>query len=275
MLTQFRIRYPQGSLISELITIDHGKYVVQVSVEVEGVTLATGLAGADTVEQAEDHARTRALNLLDLAPTKVPEVQVSTPVASDLPTPIASVKMATHTYSESDLVETNHQTNFSLTTEEVIPTQSEPSYLETASNQLSDLPVATAEFSETDAIPETTETETQGSLFDNEKIVPQIKETFPETEISLETESTEPLSKISDSISEEPVKEKTVTSSTSAPQDFSEIIAKSTVEIKRLGWTNEQGRDYLLQTYGKRSRQLLTDEELLEFLEYLENQPTP
>jgi hypothetical protein len=57
--------------------------------------------------------------------------------------------------------------------------------------------------------------------------------------------------------------------------DFSEIIAKSNVEIKRLGWTNEQGKQYLLQTYGKRSRQLLSDEELLEFLHYLESQPTP
>ena len=275
MLTQFRIRYPQGSLISELITIDHGKYVVQASVEVEGVTLATGLAGADTVEQAEDHARTRALSLLDLTPTKVTEVQLSTPVASELPTPIASVKMATDTYSESDLAETNHQTDFSLTTQEVIPTQSELSYSETPSNQLDDLPPARSEVSETDAVPETTETKTQGLLFDNDEITPQTKETFPETEISPETESSKPFSTISDSISEEPVKENTVTSLTPTPQDFSEIIAKSTVEIKRLGWTNDQGRDYLLQTYGKRSRQLLTDEELLEFLEYLENQPTP
>lgn len=57
--------------------------------------------------------------------------------------------------------------------------------------------------------------------------------------------------------------------------DFSDIIARSDVELKRLGWTSEQGRNYLLETYGKRSRQLLSDEELLEFLRYLESQPTP
>jgi hypothetical protein len=58
------------------------------------------------------------------------------------------------------------------------------------------------------------------------------------------------------------------------PIDFSEVIAKSDMELKRLGWTSEQGRNYLLQTYGKRSRQLLSDEELIEFLQYLQSLPT-
>jgi hypothetical protein len=57
--------------------------------------------------------------------------------------------------------------------------------------------------------------------------------------------------------------------------DFSEIIARSNMELKRLGWTSEQGRNYLLHTYGKRSRQLLSDEQLIEFLAYLEQQSTP
>jgi hypothetical protein len=35
---------------------------------------------------------------------------------------------------------------------------------------------------------------------------------------------------------------------------FDDLIQQSDREIKRLGWTKEQGRDYLLQTYGKRSR---------------------
>lgn len=57
--------------------------------------------------------------------------------------------------------------------------------------------------------------------------------------------------------------------------DFTDIIARTNLEMKRLGWTNEQGRSYLLQTYGKRSRQRLDDNELLEFLAYLEAQPDP
>ena len=42
-------------------------------------------------------------------------------------------------------------------------------------------------------------------------------------------------------------------------------------ELKRLGWTSKQGQKYLLETYGKHSRKLLEDDELLEFLQYLQN----
>jgi formylglycine-generating enzyme required for sulfatase activity len=65
------------------------------------------------------------------------------------------------------------------------------------------------------------------------------------------------------------------TSSTASPIDFTDIIARTNVELKRLGWTNQQARDYLLQTYGKRSRQLLSDAELLDFLHHLESEPSP
>jgi len=39
-----------------------------------------------------------------------------------------------------------------------------------------------------------------------------------------------------------------------------------------LGWTQEEGKKYLLETYGKKSRHLLSDEELIEFLTYLQTQ---
>jgi hypothetical protein len=58
-------------------------------------------------------------------------------------------------------------------------------------------------------------------------------------------------------------------------QDRSDEIARIGVEMKRLGWTTIQGREYLKQRYGKRSRQELNDSELLDFLAYLESQPLP
>ena len=60
-----------------------------------------------------------------------------------------------------------------------------------------------------------------------------------------------------------------------SPVDLSDIIAQTDVELRRLGWTSAQGREYLEQTYGKRSRQQLSDEELLAFLLYLESQTSP
>lgn len=42
-------------------------------------------------------------------------------------------------------------------------------------------------------------------------------------------------------------------------------------EMNRLGWSIEQGRAYLQQTYNKRSRQELTNTEMTQFLHYLKS----
>lgn len=57
--------------------------------------------------------------------------------------------------------------------------------------------------------------------------------------------------------------------------DLSDVIAQTDIELRRLQWTHVQGREYLEQTYGKRSRQELNEVELYEFLSYLEELPTP
>lgn len=81
--------------------------------------------------------------------------------------------------------------------------------------------------------------------------------------------------KISTPPSEAPTAAPSSPPSASLSLDLSDIIAKTSVELKRLGWTNSQGRDHLQQVYGKRSRQQLTDPELIDFLKYLELQPSP
>ena len=52
-------------------------------------------------------------------------------------------------------------------------------------------------------------------------------------------------------------------------------IAQTTIEIMRLNWSTQQGRNFLQEHYNKRARSQLTDEELLDFLDYLKTQPTP
>ncbi|MFN5766028.1 MAG: hypothetical protein ACK470_16900, partial [Pseudanabaena sp.] len=70
-------------------------------------------------------------------------------------------------------------------------------------------------------------------------------------------------------------------SKTSAPQispepvDLSDAISKIDVEMERLSWTKTQGRDYLLRSFDKKSRQQLTNDELLQFLSHLKSLPTP
>ncbi|MEH1858401.1 MAG: hypothetical protein V7L21_10420 [Nostoc sp.] len=52
------------------------------------------------------------------------------------------------------------------------------------------------------------------------------------------------------------------------------LIAKINVEMQRLRWTTEQGREHLKENYEKRSLTLLTEVELLDFLQYLISLPT-
>ncbi len=103
---------------------------------------------------------------------------------------------------------------------------------------------------------------------------------IPELELEttpLVTEAVAPLVEEEEVIESEPeiMTDPIPTAQLETPIDFSDVIARTNVELKRLGWTSEQGKDYLLATYGKRSRQLLTDEELVEFLHYLATQPSP
>jgi len=51
------------------------------------------------------------------------------------------------------------------------------------------------------------------------------------------------------------------------------LIEQTTAELKRLGWSSNQGRIYLQEKFGKSSRQQLTEQELQQFLNHLRSLP--
>jgi hypothetical protein len=51
---------------------------------------------------------------------------------------------------------------------------------------------------------------------------------------------------------------------------FESLMAKNNADLKFLGITPDQGKEILLSRYGKKSRQLLSDEELLDFVGYID-----
>lgn len=51
------------------------------------------------------------------------------------------------------------------------------------------------------------------------------------------------------------------------------LIAQTDVQMRRVGWGPVEGRNFLEQVYGKRSRQQLHDGEMLDFLAYLTLRP--
>ena len=58
-------------------------------------------------------------------------------------------------------------------------------------------------------------------------------------------------------------------------RDYNDIISLIDLHMNELGWDKGYGRKFLNRTYGKTSRQLLSDEELLGFLNHLKSLYSP
>lgn len=252
MLQQFRLRYPQGSLSSDLVSIDRGQYIVRSQIVVEGITLATGLAAAATLEQAEDQARNRALALLNLESSPV----VTAETILSRPTPTPPIPFST---GERDWIKPTSVVDrpAAVATDEAraiaeptfsAPVTPDPSYVPFADDPPFSVEPDEIETPAFDFSPEPPKVSlddyegTTGSLF-----------SAPTSNYSSELE---------------PYLEEMPTAN--APIDFSEVNAKIGVELKASNWTQEQERKYLEQTYNKRQRHLLSDPELLDFLHFLD-----
>lgn len=236
MFNEFRLLYPHGCLISEFVTVNHGKYVVRALVQNDGVTLATGLAAADTVEAAEDRARLRALEILGMGEAS--------------PTPVEQ--------KPSREVDTPEDASWRKT-------QSPPQVRETAEFTFPTTPI--------DQIPvETVETDTPMLDFPTTTSEPQ---SISETEPAVDKAKKQPAStKPEKATPPDEKKAQPIPSNPLAPHEDPRI-EQIDQEMLRLGWSRAQGRDFLVETYGKRSRLVLTNEELQEFLEHLQKLPTP
>ncbi len=55
--------------------------------------------------------------------------------------------------------------------------------------------------------------------------------------------------------------------------EWDDLIATTDSELERLGWTTEQASAYLHATFGQRSRMLLNDEQMLDFIRALQAMP--
>lgn len=256
MLAKFRHQYPHGSLVSELIKIDRGIYIVKALVEIDRVVLATALAGADTVETAEDLAKERAIATLfldshtnsdnhDVADNShAPAFESQSKVVEAQPKPLEQPKVVNFSEaklkSESEILRSQTPINHNHTM--VDNTDSSPTKQPRVDDRVQEL-----------VQPAVAENNLFGDTFTAE---------IPE-DISLDR----PVDHVENQVS--PI------SSEIETINFNEIKQKTDIEIKRLGWTKDQGKEFLMSHYGKRSRLHLTDEQLLEFLRYLEQLPNP
>jgi hypothetical protein len=280
MLAQFQSLYPNGSIISELVQIFQGKYIVRVSIQIENVTRATGMAGAETVEAAEDAARNRAFMVLGISNSP----QTSVALTQQPPTPVPANPVLNNTKEKlneptySPVINEEFASNLSSKSsgkEVLLPPvgeqniKPEPVISHTYTQEIS------PGLSLTDNREPELETFTQTPMENWEKVSDtppenlSVSENFASNVKQFTPRSSTPVENITTQTGGGRKKKK------SEPVDLSDVIAKTDVELQRLGWTPEQGREYLIKTYGKRGRTLLTEDELHDFLRHLELQPDP
>jgi hypothetical protein len=268
LVIAFRQQFPEGSLLSEVLTIHDGLFVVRVSVAVEGQVLSQALGSNNSLELAEDIACNRALERLALT------------IQATASLPGNGFSQSAETSQDAPSRSEHAQAGAEPAPQEPPSTpngvEAEPRTQATHGSSLAAVEV-TAPVDV--ALPEPVENSEASTPHANTGSSQEI----PPPVLKL---ATPPGMKTSDDEATTRSTEEATTSLagyephdfsnfSADPIDLSDIIAQTDVELQRLRWDVHQGREFLEKTYGKRSRHDLTDEELLEFLLYLESQSTP
>ncbi|MBO1352157.1 MAG: hypothetical protein EBE86_034535 [Hormoscilla sp. GUM202] len=241
MFTQFRTHYPTGSLISELLLVERGTYLVRALVQVGGVTLASGMAAAPSIEQAEDQARQRAIAVLGMPMVSPPAPSVSSPQPLEPPTAVSQIRQtANPSHSPTTPVSTSTQSSF-------FDYQSSPETVDAdasvTSNSISDTTgdtLATV-VEDTDATSDTSDDPIWSASYTHQS---------SQTDLGGMSDET--------------------TQASSPSFDYFEVNDSITVELERVGWNKDKEEDYLQRFYGQRERSVIDDDDLLDFLHYLQ-----
>ncbi|MBE9012318.1 hypothetical protein IQ250_19150 [Pseudanabaenaceae cyanobacterium LEGE 13415] len=240
LFAQLRSRFPQGALVSELVQVHDGQFVVRAIVQVGTTTMATGMAAADKIEVAEDRARVRAMEVLGISPTggattfdvaartePEPRKQVEPSVATAIP----------------EIPEIPEISEISLPAVEALV----PELPKKVTRKKKEEPIEAAPVPDLLSFPGLDMPEIKSAPVEFTREPVEFTPDFEEDEV------------------EPPAPE---------PIDLSDAIAQIGTEIERIGWTKKQGSTYLQDTYGKKTRAELDEDELIEFLHYLKALPS-
>lgn len=267
LFTQLQTRYPTSSLLTEFVQVYEGSFVVRALVQVSGTTLATSLAAAATIEQAEDQARLRVFKLLGI-PSTVPAAPLHLPTASyPLPAP-----PLTNSFENGNNLLTSAPSSPAMPPAPIVAPI--PNFSETSPTPISSAPVETPPEPKRSPLPKS-----------RKAVVPSLDEavepSFEVEEPLTATMATSFIPEPFDDSSRHAVMEadlepgmEEMPAPIGEPADLSELIALTDVEMQRVGWNRKRGQTHLKQTYGRDKRADLDEEQLLEFLHFLRALPS-
>mgnify|MGYP001791820075 CR=1 FL=1 len=251
----FRDRYPDAHITSDLLLVQRDRFVVKVTVTTTANGSASGLAAHTSIELAEDHARIRAFAAFGYALDGSRISNGPNNAAHDdveLLMPPAPQELA---HKPKEGVEA--ATTLALPLEPVeASTDAQPSGPTTTSTE------SAVRHQPTRVSPPPSKPV--------KPVAPTQKEppTLPTEEPAAESAVTTAITPAPTSdVANVPIPAEALP----APINLSDVIAQTDLELRRLGWSVETGRDYLEQTYQKRSRHELSEEELIQFLCHLES----
>jgi hypothetical protein len=247
-------------------------------VQIAGTTIATAMATATDLETAEDRAKSRALEAIGIAGFGSDQA-IHSPKSLFLPTPVPENRGTEN--SQASL----SQSKFAQPTLEQVSASVDPNPPGATFSKKLELVQPAPELPESSYPTSLTASSAHLSAL-NEPAIRAEPSTLNQAKVAtfavpqpaasdLPIEDKPSARAKSETKSEKASKSKSEPASAHDPADRSEEIMKIGIEMKRLGWSTEQGREYLKRTYGKRSRQELDDAELLDFLHHLETQPSP
>jgi hypothetical protein len=305
---RFRQQYPQGSIVSDLVQIHGDQYVVKVSVSSANSVLVSTLAVDTSLVLAENRAIERALNILGIRETQQSShepINVKVTPLPDLP-----INLTTSTSSElpvagmagSDLDEANLLSNLSqpLVASDLSnfidsPIIEEPTVV-AAVSAIAEAPIRTSVEISREVLEYPVEFDDQPSFAepDEEITTPLVNGKVAVVaelplEISVQLPEVEPVieaakeqrnrSKQTEVAAEQlpadisaPLDETTLPIA-EPPLSVTDMIPMINMELKRLGWSKDRGRDYMVSLYNKRASALLSDDELFGLLQHLRAEP--
>ncbi|NEQ46227.1 MAG: hypothetical protein F6K00_22870 [Leptolyngbya sp. SIOISBB] len=253
----FRDRYPDAHITSDLLLVQRDRFVVKVTVTTTSAGSASGLATHTSIEMAEDRARTRALAALGYAHSDASNG------TNDIPNGTTD-KVMMPEIKEREQVEAIDPVSLPR------PPLEAPAEVP-ESRQISPPAVSPSRDQTTTAAPAAPKSVKTTAM------PTKVEKTAPPTDEPVDI--SEPVAVDDTSAKSPPLPEPPVdaaaapisTEALPAPINLSDVIAQTDIELRRLGWSVEAGRDYLEKTYQKRSRHELSEEELIQFLCHLES----
>ncbi|MDZ4876429.1 MAG: hypothetical protein CLLPBCKN_005849 [Chroococcidiopsis cubana SAG 39.79] len=248
------------SLISELLTIYQGKFVVRVAVQVDGIVRATGMATAETLEAAEDKARERAIACFNhnfLAPIAPKNQTISAlPTPPEIPVAQPAASLSEPSSSSSPPTPTESQLDFSYTPE-----------LEPLTKEQKSTSITTGGRGNSKSLATNSEPPLETDIFGGDFAADLFAASSSKPPLSKDNYESADLSSNYESLA---IADDTTREETQSSADLATELQKIEVKLKEAKLKANDERECLETNYGKGSRYELTALQARDFNRYLE-----